>query len=149
MATVEKTIDINQPVSTVYNQWTQFEEFPNFMKGVEDVRQVSDDRLHWKADIAGVDREWDAEIIDQVPDQVIAWKAIGEVRNDGRITFDPLGENLTRVRAVFHYEPEGFAEKAADALNMIDNRVEGDLKRFKEFIEQRGHETGAWRGEIH
>jgi len=148
MAIVEKTIEVDQPVTTVYNQWTQFESFPKFMQGVEDVRQLDDKRLHWKADIGFIKREWDAEITEQVPDQTIAWRSIGDVRNDGRISFQPVGGERTRVTVRFDYDPHGFVEKAGDQLHVVDQRIEGDLKRFKEFIESRGRETGAWRGEI-
>jgi uncharacterized membrane protein len=146
---VEKSIEIDRDVRTVYNQWTQFEDFPHFMQGVEKVTQLDDKRLHWQADIGMVQREWDAEIIEQTPDQVIAWRAAGDVRNDGRVAFEPLGPSRTRATVVFEYDPESFAEKAGDALNITDKRIEGDLKRFKEFIEERGTETGAWRGEVH
>jgi uncharacterized membrane protein len=148
MKSVEKTVEVEQDVTTVYNQWTQFESFPEFMQGVEQVQQLDDRRLHWTADIGFVEREWDAEIVEQTPDQVIAWRSIGDVRNDGHVAFTPLGTNKTRVTLRLDYEPEGFTEKAGDALGVIERRVEGDMKRFKEFIESRGHETGAWRGEI-
>jgi uncharacterized membrane protein len=148
MATVEKTIDVDRPLKTVYNQWTQFESFPKFMQGVEDVHQLDDKRLHWKADIGFVEREWDAEITEQVPDQTIAWRSIGDVRNDGRVSFQPITDDRTRVTVRFDYDPHGFTEKAGEKLGIVDQRVEGDLKRFKEFIESRGAETGAWRGEI-
>jgi uncharacterized membrane protein len=148
MPTVEKSIEVDQPITTVYNQWTQFESFPEFMQGVEDVRQLDDKHLHWKADIAGFEREWDAEIIEQIPDQTIAWRSIGDVRNDGRVSFQPVTEDRTRVIVRFDYEPQGIVEKLGDKLNVVDNRVEGDLQRFKEFIEKKGPETGAWRGEI-
>ncbi|MGH8886652.1 MAG: SRPBCC family protein [Egibacteraceae bacterium] len=148
MATVQKTIEVDQPVTTVYNQWTQFESFPEFMRGIEDVRQLDDKTLHWKADIGFVTREWDAEITEQVPDRTIAWRSIGDVRNDGRVSFQPVVGDRTRVIVRLDYDPHGFMEKAGDKLNIVDQRVEGDLKRFKEFIEGRGPETGAWRGEI-
>ncbi|MGH8904388.1 MAG: SRPBCC family protein [Egibacteraceae bacterium] len=148
MATVEKTIEVDQPITTVYNQWTQFETFPEFMRGVESVYQLDAKRLHWKADIGFVKREWDAEITEQVPDQTIAWRSIGDVRNDGRVSFQPVTPDRTRVIVRFDYDPHGFIEKVGDKLNLVDQRVEEDLERFKDFIESRGPETGAWRGEI-
>jgi uncharacterized membrane protein len=149
MASVEKSIEVNLPVRTVYNQWTQFEEFPRFMEGVEEVRQLDDKRLHWKASIAGKTEEWDAAITDQIPDQLVAWRSTSGSENSGAIRFTPIGDAKTRVTAVIGYQPEGIIEKAGDAIGAVDRRVEGDLERFKEFIEQRGAATGAWRGEIH
>ena len=149
MAKVEKSIDVNVPLRTAYNQWTQFEEFPRFMEGVEEVRQLDDTRLHWKASIAGKTEEWDAVITDQIPDQRIAWTSTSGAENSGVITFAPAGPDKTRVTAVIGYEPEGIVEKAGDALGVVDARVKGDLERFKTFIEKRGAATGAWRGEVH
>jgi uncharacterized membrane protein len=147
-STVRKSIEVDKDVRTVYNQWTQFEDFPQFMKGVERVTQKDDRHLHWHANIAGADREWEAEITEQTPDQVIAWRAIGDTRNDGRVTFEPLGAARTRVTLQLDHDPEGLVEKAGDALNITDKRIEGDLQRFKEFLESRGAETGAWRGDL-
>ena len=149
MAKVEKSIDVNLPVRPVYNQWTQFEEFPRFMEGVEEVRQLGDTNLRWKASIAGKTEEWDAVITDQIPDQQIAWRSTSGAENSGSITFTPIGADKTRVTAVIGYEPEGIVEKAGDALGVVDARVKGDLERFKTFIEDRGQATGAWRGEVH
>lgn len=149
METIEHSIDIDVPVNTAYNQWTQFEEFPQFMEGVEEVRQIDDRRLHWVASVAGRRVEWDAEIFEQVPDQKISWRSVSGIRNQGTIMFDKTSENTTRVTARIAYEPEGFLEKAGGALGMASTRVKGDLQRFKEFVESRGNETGAWRGEIH
>ena len=148
MGTVQKSITVDLPVSTVYNQWTQFEDFPEFMEGVEAVTQLDDQRLHWVAEIAGTRREWDAEIIDQTPDRRIAWQAIEGKANAGAVTFQPEGAQQTRIELQVDYETEGLKEKAGDALGVIDRRVEGDLERFKTFIESRGAETGAWRGNI-
>ena len=148
MGTVQKSIVVDLPVSTVYNQWTQFEDFPEFMEGVESVTQLDDQRLHWVAEIAGTRREWDAEIIDQTPDRRIAWQAIEGKSNAGAVTFQPEGAQQTRIELQVDYETEGLKEKAGDALGVIDRRVEGDLERFKTFIESRGAETGAWRGNI-
>ena len=148
MERIEKSIDVECPISTVYNQWTQFEEFPRFMKGVKKVTQLDDQRLHWEAEIAGKDKEWDARITDQVPDQLIAWQSDGGEYTSGAVNFTPVGENRTRINLQFMYDPEGFVEKTGDALGVVSSRVEGDLERFKEFIENRGQETGAWRGTI-
>jgi uncharacterized membrane protein len=149
MASVEKTIEVDLPVRTVYNQWTQFEEFPRFMEGVEEVRQLDDTRLHWRAEIAGKSEEWDAVITDQVPDKQVAWRSTSGSENSGVIRFEPLGGNTTRVTAVISYDPEGIVETVGDKLGMVDRRVAGDLERFKSFIEERGSATGAWRGEVH
>ena len=149
MATVEKSIDVDLPVRTVYNQWTQFEEFPQFMEGVEEVRQLSDSRLHWKAEIGGKTEEWDAIITDQVPDRIVAWRSTSGAENSGAIRFTPLGPERTRVTAEIGYDPEGIVENDGDKLGVVSRRVEGDLKRFKSFIEERGVASGAWRGEIH
>jgi uncharacterized membrane protein len=148
MQTIEQSIEVNAPVRTVYDQWTQFEEFPKFMEGVE-VRQLDEKRLHWVAEIAGHRHEWDAEIYEQVPDQQIAWRSISGKRNEGVVRFEALPENRTRVHVRMSYEPDGAIEKVGTALGLASARVKGDLKRFKEFIEARGTETGGWRGEIH
>jgi uncharacterized membrane protein len=148
MEHIEKSIEVNVPVRTAYNQWTQFEEFPRFMEGVEAVEQVDDKRLRWKAKIAGKLVEWNAEITEQVPDRRIAWKSTSGRENSGVVWFDDL-TGRTRVTLKMSYEPHGFAENAGDALGIVSRRVEGDLERFKEFIEKRGVETGGWRGKIH
>lgn len=149
MAHVEKTIEVDVPVRTAYNQWTQFEEFPRFMEGVEEVRQMGDKRLHWRAKVAGKEEEWDAEIVEQTPDRVVSWRSTTGAENSGAITFTPIDANRTRISANIGYDPEGLVETVGDKLGFMDRRVDGDLKRFKDFIEQRGVETGAWRGEIH
>jgi uncharacterized membrane protein len=148
MPTVQETIEVQQPVRTVYNQWTQFEDFPQFMEGVEQVVQLDDKRLHWVAEIAGSKREWDAEIVDQKPDQRIAWRSITGTKNAGIVTFRPVGEGATEVTLQLDVEPEGVLEQAGEKLGFVHKQAEGDLKRFKEFIESRGTETGAWRGEV-
>jgi uncharacterized membrane protein len=148
MQTIEQSIEVDVPVSTVYNQWTQFEEFPEFMEGVECVQQLDDKRLHWVAEVAGHRHEWDAEIYEQVPDQRIAWRSISGTHNEGRVSFDALPANRSRVHVHIRYEPSGAAEKVGTALGVASARVKGDLKRFKEFIESHGTATGAWRGEI-
>lgn len=148
MQHVEKCIEVNAPVSMVYNQWTQFEEFPRFMEGVESVEQVDDKRLHWKAEIAGKKLEWDAEIFEQIPDRRIAWRSMTGPLNTGMANFEPLGPNQTRVHLKINFDPEGALENIGSALGVVGARVQGDLNRFKEFIESRGSETGAWRGRI-
>jgi uncharacterized membrane protein len=149
MQTIEQSIEVNVPVSTAYNQWTQFEAFPEFMEGVEQVKQLDDKRLHWVCEVAGHRHEWDAEIYEQIPDQRIAWRSISGMPNEGIVRFEGLPENRTRVHVHLRYEPSGAAEKIGTALGVASARVKGDLKRFKEFIESHGAPTGAWRGEIH
>lgn len=148
MSTIEESIEVDVPVSAVYNQWTQFEEFPKFMQGVEEVNQLGDDRLHWKAKIAGQTREWDARITEQKPDERIAWTTEEGTKNAGVVTFHRLSDDRSKVMLQLDVEPEGLMENVADGLGLIRQRATGDLKRFKEFIEQRGVETGGWRGEI-
>ena len=148
MASIVKTIDVNVPVRTAYNQWTQFEEFPHFMQGVEQVKQLDDKRMHWKADIGGKEKEWDAVITEQTPDQRVAWTSTTGADNAGVVTFHRLDENTTRVTLQLDYDPDGLVEEIGDKLGFVSRRVEGDLERFKKFIESRGVETGAWRGEI-
>jgi uncharacterized membrane protein len=148
LSTVEKTVEVNVPVPVAYNQWTQFEEFPRFMEGVEEVRQVSDARLHWRAEIAGIEREWDSEIVEQTPDTRIAWRADGGTGNSGVVEFIPTDLGC-KVMVRITYSPADWVEKLGDALGIVGARVQGDLDRFKEYIEARGRETGAWRGEIH
>jgi len=146
---VEETVDLDVPVSVAYNQWTQFEEFPKFMEGVQEVRQLDNKRLYWHAEIGGKEKEWIAEIAEQKPDECIAWHSTSGVRNAGRVCFEPLTEDRTRLTLVLDYEPEGVVDAAGDALGVVSRRVKRDLERFKEFIESRGVETGAWRGRIH
>jgi len=145
---VEESIQVDVPVSTAYNQWTQFEEFPHFMGGVKEVRQLGDQRLHWVAEIAGVRREWDAAVLEQVPDQKVAWAATGGATNAGAVRFTPAGPAATMVHLTLEYEPEGLVEKAGDALGIVGRQAKSDLARFKEFIEDAGHESGAWRGTV-
>lgn len=148
MSTVEKSIEVNVPVSTAYNQWTQFEDFPQFMEGVTSVRQIDDTHLHWKANVSGKDKEWDAEITEQIPDQRIAWRSVNGAPNDGVVSFHRIADDRTRIMLQMDYDPEGVVENVGNALGVFSNRVEGDLERFKEFLESRGHETGAWRGSV-
>ncbi len=148
MSNIEQSIDVNVPVSTAYNQWTQFEDFPRFMEGVQEVRQLDDRRLVWRAEIGGREKTWEAEITEQIPDARVAWRSVGGTRNAGVVTFHRLGPDVTRVMLQLDYEPEGVVENLGDAVGVASARVRGDLQRFKEFIEQRGSETGGWRGSI-
>jgi uncharacterized membrane protein len=149
MSTIQESVDVNVPVRTAYNQWTQFEDFPAFMEGVEEVKQITDTRLRWRAEIAGVEREWEAEIDEQRPDERVAWHAIDGPKNAGVVTFHRLDDSKTRVMLQLEFEPDDALEKTGDALGFVKRRARGDLERFKEFIEGRGSETGAWRGEVH
>ena len=142
-----KSITVDLPVSTVYNQWTQFEDFPQFMEGVESVTQLDEKRLHWVAEIAGTHREWDAEIVDQEPDQKISWRSLDGTPNAGTVTFQPEGAG-TRVTLDLDVEPHGIVETIGDKLGFVSKQAEGDLKEFKKLIESRGVETGGWRGEV-
>ena len=146
--TIEKSVEIHVPLRTAYNQWTQFEEFPRFMEGVESVKQLDDTRLHWVANVGGERKEWDARITEQIPDRHIAWRSEGGEFTQGKVSFQPLGSAKTRVTVQLNYEPKAVTEKIGDMLGVVSRRVEGDLERFKDFIESRGHETGGWRGTV-
>jgi len=148
MSTIEQSIDVNVPVSTAYNQWTQFEEFPRFMEGVEAVRQLDQQRLHWRANVGGRVEEWEALITEQHPEERIAWKNTTGATNAGVVTFHRLADAKTRVMLQMEYDPQGVVENLGDMLGVVSRRVANDLERFKAFIEERGHETGAWRGEV-
>jgi uncharacterized membrane protein len=148
MSTIEKSIEVNVPVRMAYNQWTQFEEFPKFMEGVQEVRQLDATHLHWKAQIAGKDKYWNAVITEQRPDERIAWKSTDGAKNAGVVTFHRLSDEKSKVMLQMDYEPEGAVENVGDAVGTVSIRVAGDLERFKTFIESRGRETGAWRGEV-
>ena len=148
MSTIDKSVEVNVPVRTAYNQWTQFEEFPRFMEGVKEVQQLDNTHLHWKADIAGKEKEWDAEITEQTPDQRIAWTSRGGAINGGVVTFHRRSDATSTVMLQLAYDPQGMVENVGDALGVVSLRVQGDLERFKEFIETRGRETGAWRGQV-
>jgi uncharacterized membrane protein len=145
---IAETIDVQVPCSTAYNQWTQFEEFPRFMEGVESVEQLDDTHLRWRAMIGGKELEWDAEITEQIPDKRVAWRSIGGVQNAGAVTFHRLSDGACRVALQLDYKPEGIVENIGDFLGVVKRRAHGDLERFKEFIEKRGVETGGWRGEV-
>ncbi len=148
MGTYEHSIDVSVPVRTAYNQWTQFEEFPRFMEGVEEIQQLDDTHLLWVAEIGGQRREWKAEITEQRPDERIAWRSMDGATNAGVVTFHRLGDAETRVMLQLEYEPEGAIETAGDTAGVVKSRIKGDLERYKQFIESRGQETGAWRGEV-
>ena len=148
MSVIEKSIEINVPVRAAYNQWTQFEEFPRFMEGVKQVKQIDDKHLHWKADIGGKEKEWNAEITEQVPDQRIAWTSREGALNGGVVTFHRLTDSNSKIMLQLEYDPKGFIENVGDAVGIVTQRVQGDLERFKAYIETRGQETGAWRGTI-
>ncbi|SFA73873.1 Polyketide cyclase / dehydrase and lipid transport [Amycolatopsis marina] len=148
MSTVTKSVDVDVPVRTAYNQWTQFESFPEFMEGVERVEQRDDQHTHWVVKVGGATREFDATITEQHPDERVAWTTDSGPKHAGVITFHRLDEGKTRVTAQMDIDPEGFTENVADKLGVVDARVSGDLKRFKSFIEERGRETGSWRGDV-
>jgi uncharacterized membrane protein len=148
MEQIEKTIEVNCPVRSVYNQWTQFEDFPRFMAGVKNVRQLDDTHVHWEAEVWGKDVEWDAEITEQDPDRRISWRSTSGAPNAGTVRFEPLGDDRTRVRLAMAYEPQGAVENMGDALGLLNARVQSTVEDFKKFIESRNTETGAWRGKV-
>ncbi len=148
MSEIIETVDVNVPVRTAYDQWTQFETFPKFMEGVERVEQLDDTTLRWTAEIAGQKRTWKARITEQTPDQRIAWTSTEGARNAGVVTFHRLDDSETRVTLQLDVDPEGPVENIGDALGFVQRRAKGDMERFKEFIESRGSETGAWRGTV-
>ena len=148
MSVIEKSIEVNVPVRTAYNQWTQFEDFPKFMEGVRQVTQLDDTCLQWKANIAGKDEKWNAEITEQIPDQRIAWKSQGGASNAGAVTFQSLSDAKSKIMLSWNMNHAGTVEKVGDAAGMVTQRIEGDLRRFKDYIETQGRETGAWRGTI-
>ena len=148
MSKIMEAVDVAVPVRTAYDQWTQFETFPSFMEGVKSVRQLDDTTLEWVADIAGREKRWQATITEQEPDQRIAWTATEGAHNAGVVTFHRLGEGQSRVTLQLDVDPEGPIENVGDALGLVKGRVKGDMERFKTFIEQRGSETGAWRGTV-
>jgi uncharacterized membrane protein len=148
MSTIEQSIEVAVPVRAAYNQWTQFEEFPRFMEGVDEVRQLDDTHLHWRTTVGGREQEFDAQITEQRPDERIAWTATRGVEQAGVVTFHRVDDGRTKVMLQLDAEPEGAVEKVGDALGVLKRRVKGDLERFKELIEARGAESGAWRGEV-
>lgn len=148
MSKIEASIDVNVPVRVAYDQWTQFEEFPRFMDAVESVQQIDDTHLHWVAKIAGVRKEWDAEITQQEPDQRIAWNSTSGADNAGAVNFHRLDDEKTRITLTMDVDPEGVLENVGNAIGVPERQVEGDLERFKRFIEGRAVPTGAWRGTV-
>jgi uncharacterized membrane protein len=148
MSSIVESVDVKVPVRTAYNQWTQFEEFPRFMEGVEEVRQLDDTHLHWVVKVGGARKEFDAEITEQHPDERIAWNSMAGPRHAGVVTFHRLDPSTTRVTAQMELDPEGFVENVGDKAGVLKRRVKGDMKRFGEFIESRGQESGAWRGDV-
>jgi uncharacterized membrane protein len=148
MSTVVESVDVAVPVRTAYNQWTQFEQFPQFMEGVTEIRQMDPTHLHWVVNVAGIRREFDAEITEQHPDERVAWTTTEGPRHAGVVTFHRLDDTHTRVTAQMDIDPETFIEKVGDRTGIVDRRVKGDMQRFREYIEARGQETGAWRGDV-
>jgi uncharacterized membrane protein len=148
MATIEQSIEVEVPVRTAYNQWTQFEEFPRFMEGVIEVKQADDTHLLWRANVGGKEKVWRARITEQTPDQRIAWRSEDGAPNAGVVTFHRISDGKTKIMLQIDYDPEGVVENVGDAVGLVSARVKGDLQRFKEFIEARGHETGGWRGSV-
>ena len=148
MSKILEAVDVEVPVRTAYDQWTQFETFPKFMEGVKSVRQLDDTTLEWVADVAGREKRWEAKITEQEPDKRIAWTATEGAHNAGVVTFHRIADGQSRVTLQLDVDPEGPVENIGDALGVVSRQVKGDMKRFKEFIEERGHETGAWRGKV-
>jgi uncharacterized membrane protein len=148
MSTVTESIDVNVPVRTAYDQWTQFESFPKFMDNVQQVQQLDATHLHWRASIDGKDAEWDAVITEEIPDERIAWKSTTGTPNSGVVTFHRLGPDETKVTLQMNWQPEGVTEHIGDVLGFDSRSIKGDLDNFKQFIESRGAPTGAWRGEV-
>ncbi|GII81062.1 hypothetical protein Sru01_60440 [Sphaerisporangium rufum] len=148
MSTIEHSVDVAVPVRTAYDQWTQFESFPEFMEGVQSIKQISDTRLVWDVEVAGVHRRFEAEVTEQRPDERVAWNSVEGPRQAGVVTFHRITDDTTRVMLQMDFEPEGLVETVGDKLQLVRTRVHGDLERFKKFIESRGHETGGWRGEV-
>jgi uncharacterized membrane protein len=149
MERIEKTVEVDCPIRTVYNQWTQFEDFPKFMAGVKSVRQLDDTHLRWEAEVWGRDEAWEAEITEQTPDTRISWRSTAGAKSAGTVRFESLGPDRTLVRLAMAYEPEGVVESVGDMLGAMNSQVENSVEDFKKFIESRGHETGAWRGTVH
>jgi uncharacterized membrane protein len=148
LSSIEESIEVNVPVSTAYNQWTQFEEFPKFMESVREIRQLDDTHLHWRAEVAGKEIEWDVEITEQVPDKRIAWRSTSGVPNGGVVTFHKINDFTTRIMLQMEYQPEDMLEQMGDAIGAVRMTARGNLQRFKEMLEARGKETGAWRGSV-
>jgi uncharacterized membrane protein len=148
MATVEESIEVAVPLTTAYDQWTQFEEYPQFMENVKEVRQLDDTHLHWVVELAGQRHEWDAEVTEQRPDERVAWRNTDGKENAGVVTFHRIDDTHTKLMVQLDFVPEGILEKIGDVLSAPDRRIEGDLRRFKEMVEARGQASGGWRGEV-
>lgn len=148
MSTIEESVDVHVPIEMAYAQWTQFEEFPRFMEGVESVTQLDDTHVRWVAEIGGVRREWDAEITEQHPEERVAWRALDGSENAGVVTFHRIAADHTRVMLQLEFSPDGIVEQAGDKLGFVKRRATGDMERFKEFVEGRGAATGAWLGDV-
>jgi uncharacterized membrane protein len=148
MSSVTRSIDVNVPIRPVYDQWTQFEEFPRFMDAVKSVQQLDDTHLHWKASVAGREKDWDAEISEQIPDERVAWHSTSGALNAGVVTFHRLDDSTTRVTVQMDVEPDGPIETVGDWAGILDRQVQGDLERFRDYIQGRGEPTGAWRGKV-
>lgn len=148
MATIEESIEVQAPLSAVYNQWTQFEEFPKFMDGIEEIKQIDDTHMHWVAEFGGSRHEWDAEVTEQKPDERVAWKNTDGLENAGVVTFHRIDDDTTRVMVQMDFVPQGIKEKIGDLIGAPDRQVKGDLGRFKDLIEAQGAEPGGWRGEV-
>ena len=149
MERLHKTFEVDAPLRAAYNQWTQFEEFPHFMEGVKEVRQLDDTHVHWRASVAGKEKEWEAEITEQVPDRLIAWRSTSGAPNAGRVSFEAAGAERTKIDLQLEYEPETAIEKAGDAMGLVSRKVDQTVEDFKRYLERRGRETGGWRGEVH
>jgi len=147
-SSIIETIEVNVPVRTAYNQFTQFEDFPQFMKSVKEIRQLDDTHLHWRANVAGEEKEWDAEITEQIPDNRIAWRSVTGVKNGGVVTFHKISDTVTRIALQMDYEPEGPLETLGDAFGAVRMEARSNLANFKELLEKRGSETGSWRGKV-
>jgi len=147
-SSTRESIEVEVPVSAAYNQWTQFEDFPQFMDSVREVQQLDDTHLHWRAEIGGKEEQWDAEITEQIPDKRIAWRSTGGVRNAGVVTFHRISDSRTRIMLQMDYEPRNLGEGIGDAFGAVKLQMKGNLKRFKEMLENRGRETGGWRGSV-
>ncbi|MGI8714892.1 MAG: SRPBCC family protein [Solirubrobacteraceae bacterium] len=148
MAAIEESIEVLSPLRAVYDRWTQFEDFPNFMKGVTEVRQLDETHLHWVAELAGHRHEWDAVVTEQKPDERVAWKNVDGKDNAGVVTFHRIDEGTTKVMVQMDFVPDGIVEKLGNALGAADRRIKGDLERFKELVESNGAPTEGWRGEV-
>jgi uncharacterized membrane protein len=148
MERLQKSIEVARPLQQVYNQWTQFEEFPRFMEGVKEVKQLDDMRLHWVAEIGGKEKQWTARILEQIPDHRISWESESGEYTSGAVSFRQIAPERTDVTLQLSYDPKGLVENAGDALGLVSRRIQNDLEHFKEFIEKRNQETGAWRGTI-